>query len=654
MNDDFDGKLEVTIKSEYGVIKLTTLSGLSCVSDVDPMFYKPCPWKKAFKSLTFRAFEQEVNDAVKTVVYIPDKHYFGRDSILIEVNDQGFTGFGGSLSTQAVIPITVKAINTSPEISYSVDTVTIEEDSSFSLKKFGIDILDHDKKPYDILALKISVLVGKLNGKSDITLKGNIKELNEDLNSLTYESLQNSNIVSHGRDEIFLSIEETSETFFVIVNAVNDPPIIKIAPNAPPLITNEDKQLKIYGIEVFDVDLNEGGAQMLNVTFQVTHGELRIEPRLLKFMKNGTEPISFLNVIGESAALNKAFNGMEYFPPCDFNGNVTLHIFVDDMESGGLLSSSLNLQIHVSSVLDPPFIATPFYEMTIDEDTSVYINGTTFSDIDGEDQNMYIVTLETNFGTISINERFLNNLIFLLGDGKNNTKITFCGSMKNAKAALHLLSYTPSMNFNSNKFVNDIVSIQITRIKNVRDMEGYKTSDDNTSSAKILVIVKPIPDILELFFQPDFYTIVENSILTNVNFHISDPDIGDTELPISHSTPDEVECLITTNVGLIYISLLETISGVVIIIQDEEELERLLSPQKSDKSKQILFRTDIQGVRNVLNSLTYEPLPHWSGNDTITVKMHRTVEYTGKVIDPLDAESVGEVIAQASIKVLPS
>lgn len=152
------------------------------------------------KYLKFRAFEEEVKEATNYILYKPEENYNGDDTIRIDVSDMGYTGIGGELNTSVSIPLKIRAVNTAPVIDCFDDTITVEEDEAFPLKKYKIAISDVDARPYDILSMTVSVVIGSIDCISqNEVLQGNITSLNEALASMRYIPLQNSNLVSNGR-----------------------------------------------------------------------------------------------------------------------------------------------------------------------------------------------------------------------------------------------------------------------------------------------------------------------------------------------------------------------------------------------------------------------------------------------------------------------
>lgn len=357
-------------------------------------------------------------------------------------------------------------------------------------------------------------------------------------------------------------------------------------------------------------------------------------------------------------------NGLEYTPSPNFHGNATLSVFIDDMESfgsGGALSSSSKFIIQVFSVIDPPLIDTPFpHHLSINEDSILNLTGADIKEFDGVAQSMYIVTMSCNFGNISILSKASNLqlLHFTSGTHNNNSKIELYGNLEHIQEAMYYLQYKPYSNFNTHKyFTEDSVKIQITRI-HVRDLMANDTSyvrtEDNTSSIQISVFVEPITDFIEFHFNPKSYTMSPNNVLTDIGYMLEDPDINDEDF---ESTPGivvaEVEFYMNVSSGFISIMTSEEIPNVVVMIENEEDLKRWKTPTSSPwhKSKSIRFRSDVQGVRKVLDSLVYEPLSDWTGNDSVLFEIFRVVDMKGMIVEAKDSVAVGFVHRNISITI---
>ena len=455
---------------------------------------------------------------------------------------------------------------------------------------------------------------------------------------------------------------------YVLINAVNDPPGIKMMENTPDLVTDEDTVLNIHGLEVFDPDVDEGGMEMLNVTFEVPHGTFHVaDPRLLKYMDDGklSNSINFLNVIADPPSLNNALNSLQYTPSSNFHGNVTLKVFIDDMESfgsGGSLSSTSEFIIQVRSVVDPPIIDCPFsLDLSMDEDSTLDLMGIEVKEYDGEAQSMYIVTMSCDYGNISVLSKAstLQLLHFTSGTYNNGSNIEFYGNLEHVQDAIYNLQYKPRKNFNTYKFLSeDTINIQVTRI-HARDLMSsdapYIRTKDDTSSIQITVLVEPITDFIEFHFNPKSYTMAQNNILTDIGYMLEDPDINDEDFESgSGIVIAEVEFYISVKDGFISIMTSGEIPNVVVMIENEKDLTRWKTPKTSPwhKAKSLRFRSDIKGVRNVMDSLVYEPLPDRVGNDTILFEIFRVVDMKGIIVDAKDSIAVGFVSRNITIAVL--
>ena len=101
------------------------------------------------------------------------------------------------------------------------------------------------------------------------------------------------------------------------------------------------------------------------------------------------------------------------------------------------------VSLTVNPVNDAPVIVGPSVH-TGAEDSRLAITGLSVSDIDAGGGAVSVSLTVTN-GTISLGT--ISGLSFLLGDGANDTVMTFSGTLANVNAALATLSFLPSVNF---------------------------------------------------------------------------------------------------------------------------------------------------------------------------------------------------------------
>jgi ELWxxDGT repeat protein len=94
-----------------------------------------------------------VNDALSSLYYVSDPHFFGVDSITVTVNDLGFWGSGGAKETVMVIPVYVDAEEDKPVVQFNRaslfasggSVISATEDEFFTMN--GISIVHADSDP---------------------------------------------------------------------------------------------------------------------------------------------------------------------------------------------------------------------------------------------------------------------------------------------------------------------------------------------------------------------------------------------------------------------------------------------------------------------------------------------------------------------------
>ena len=99
-----------------------------------------------------------VNDALSSLYYVSDPHFFGTDKIEITVNDLGFWGSGGPQETKMTIPIYVDAEEDKPLVQFDRsllfasggDVVSATEDEFFKVN--GVSIVHADSNPTAAIA----------------------------------------------------------------------------------------------------------------------------------------------------------------------------------------------------------------------------------------------------------------------------------------------------------------------------------------------------------------------------------------------------------------------------------------------------------------------------------------------------------------------
>ncbi|MCB9931904.1 MAG: tandem-95 repeat protein [Planctomycetes bacterium] len=124
---------QVTLSASNGVLTLAGITGLSFTTGDGT----------ADASMVFTGLTADVLAALATVTYAPNADYFGGDTIVFDVNDQGNFGSGGTLSDTHNVAVTVDPVNDAP-VASGTASLTLDEDTTdtVSLSFSDVDIAD--------------------------------------------------------------------------------------------------------------------------------------------------------------------------------------------------------------------------------------------------------------------------------------------------------------------------------------------------------------------------------------------------------------------------------------------------------------------------------------------------------------------------------
>ncbi|MFP4089544.1 MAG: tandem-95 repeat protein, partial [Cyclobacteriaceae bacterium] len=248
---------------------------------------------------------------------------------------------------------------------------------------------------------------------------------------------------------------------------------------------NSNEQIRIIGIDDSNVppqlsDINVGSfvedgsvtlnAQLFadnysddldpfnNVIFIVTlpsHGVLSVDGTTI------TDSDLSLEEGGYRLDFNEV-NEIEYRPAPNYNGNDSFLWTAQDQQGAVGVDAAVNFTI--LSVPDAPRITAPS-TITTNEDvvfTFVDTRKITVEDPDA-DTGELIISLSVSEGLLTfINESILEELTFIEGDGKEDSKLSFRGTMSDINSALTSLQYRSAANFNGNDILQLTVSDQVT------------------------------------------------------------------------------------------------------------------------------------------------------------------------------------------------
>jgi len=183
------------------------------------------------------------------------------------VDDQGYAGFGGPLTDNDSIAITINAVNDAPVLTVP-GAQAVDEDTALVLS--GASIADVDVSGSD-LEVTLSVTDGTItlasttgltfslgaDGSTSMTFTGTLANINTAIASLTYQGTANFN----GTDALNILVDDLGNTgsggalidngsIAITVNPIDDAPTIT---NPGAQAVNEDIALPI-AIAIDDVD----------------------------------------------------------------------------------------------------------------------------------------------------------------------------------------------------------------------------------------------------------------------------------------------------------------------------------------------------------------------------------------------------------------
>lgn len=277
-----------------------------------------------------------------TFTYIPNANYFGADSFVYEVCDNGLP----SECSQATAFITISAINDAPVAA--ADSYSINEDILLN----GTGLLSNDSDPEgNSLIITTTPNVAPLHGTLNLNANG----------TFSYNPVANYN----GTDSFVYQVCDngipslcTTATVSLTITSVNDAPVA----NNDNAVVNEDIVLNGPTVLSNDNDI-DGNALTVNTSplLAPSHGNLILN-------SNGT---------------------YTYTPAANYNGadNFTYQVCDNGTPS---LCSSANVAITIAAVADAPVASNDNYATSED----ALLNGTSVlaNDIDGDGELLTVNT----------------------------------------------------------------------------------------------------------------------------------------------------------------------------------------------------------------------------------------------------------------------
>jgi hypothetical protein len=516
--DAAGGPLSVTLSVPNGTLTLASLTGLTFITGDGA----------ADGTMTFTGTLANINAALNGLSYAPGD-YNGSATIQIDVDDQGNTGAGGSLTDSASVDVIIAAVNDSP-VNIVPGPQSTNEDTALVFSTAGgnaIVVTDIDVDSGDLSitltatngTLTLAGLTGLLfsagdgTGDATMTFTGTLAAINAALNGLTYSPNLNYNgpaaltIATNDQGNTgmggFLS---DTDTINLTVDPINDAPTMT-APG--PQVTDEDIDLVFSsgnGNSIVIADLDAGSADV-QVTLTATYGTLTLGgfTGLVFSAGDGTGDAT-MTFTGTLAEVNAALEGLTFKPGLNYNGAASIQITADDQGNtgaGGTLSVTKTVAVNIAAVNDAPVVNMPASQVT-DEDTVLVLsivngNEISISDVDVAGGTMSVTLSSTN-GTLSLSQ--LTGLLFSIGDGTGDATMTFTGTLTDINAALDGMTFSPALNYNG----------PATIAVNVND-QGNTGQVGALSDSKTLDVTVDAVNDAPVNVVPVNQTVVEDTVL---------------------------------------------------------------------------------------------------------------------------------------------
>ncbi len=321
------------------------------------------------------------------LVFQTSPNKWGTATVTVRLRDSG-AGTAPHINESAIhtLTISVAAVNDPPEFTLGANQQLTEDTVPQTVFGFVSSIRPGPASANDEASQSVTFVTTN-NNNSLFAVQPAISATG----TLTYSPAANKNgiavVTVDARDsgpDTAPNVNSATKTFTITLTPVNDAPTLTI-PGA--LTVAEDVAVAINGIVAADIDVLEGTGQV-QLTFRATNGTLILNTNIpggvlaSQVTDNGSSAVSVLAPLAQInttlAHLNSQAqaDGLTYRGKPDFNGPDQIVIKVDDLGntgSPGVLTVTRTVPITVTAVNDPPVLANPIADITVDEDAPVTI-----------------------------------------------------------------------------------------------------------------------------------------------------------------------------------------------------------------------------------------------------------------------------------------
>ncbi|MCM3871481.1 MAG: carboxypeptidase regulatory-like domain-containing protein [Pyrinomonadaceae bacterium] len=352
------------------------------------------------------------------------------------------------------------------EARASAEDITDQSTLEDTPLSFGFNVGDVSMITSVTASSSNATLVPNLAANLSITGSGSSRTLN-------ITPALNENTTASGTSTVTVMVtsgtESMTDTFVLTVTAVNDAPTFQIASN-PPTITEDSGPQIVPG---FATNFQPGPVTATDESGQTLVGYT-------------------VTLTGTSGSLSFAVNpninnagNLSYSVAADSSGTATFDVVATDTGSGTPpnvnQSAPVSFTITVDGVNDGPVNTNPGPQSVVENSTLTFSaansNQISVSDTDVGTNPMQ-VTLTASDGTMTLAS--VAGLLFSVGDGTNDSTMTFGGMLPALNNALNGLTFHPTNGFNG------VASLQILSNDQGFTGTGGAHSDNDVVNINVL------------------------------------------------------------------------------------------------------------------------------------------------------------------------
>ena len=479
--------------------------------------------------------------------------------------DPGLTGDGSSEEDSAAQTINLTAINDDPTNAGSLPSdISVTEDVLSNIDLSAVNFSDVDAGGSTLTVTLTTSTGGNLTASSGggvtvggsataRTFTGTLTDLNTYFdNASNIQYLHGTpGTTGNNADTIQVVINDNGNTgagggsdqslgtVNIDISDVNDAPVNTI-PGTQTIA--EETTTAIGGISISDVD---AGASNLTTRLQVTSGVLNVSLSGSASISSGSNGSGDLTILGSITDINATLASLTYTGNTDVVGTAadTLTVTTNDLGntgSGGAQSDVDNIQIDITPVNDTPAVSGPGSAYTVNEQTSLSIEGTGFAvtDVDAASGTM-TATINVGQGAVTI---VAGDSGVSISSGNGTSTVTLTGTLAEINNLLTGAGTGTITYFNNSD--TPVSSTTITVTVNDGGNTGADpgltadASSEEDSAAQTINISAVNDDPTNTGSLPSDISVTED-ILSNVDLsavNFSDVDAGGSTLTVTLST----------------------------------------------------------------------------------------------------------------------